>query len=420
VSRAGAEPLVIAHLPVDRVREAGTTTWRDGTLEVGLADIAALAQSEPGISEARAHVVQPGDPVRLRNVLDAVVPTVKTDSPEVTFPGALGGRETVGGGRTTMLDGVHVISTMPTGSPDGEEDELPSAIVDMDGPAAEISPFSATPALVLALTRDPDVAFEVAEASARRAALRAARDLAAAAAHDATAGERTEVLDLGEVDASLPRICAIVQITSEGPGLDTFVYGRPASELSLPSFIRPGEILDGAVTSGAYESPAARNPTATYQRSGLLRRLYAEHGRSLCFAGVILTLGYLDDGGEKRRMAEAAAALAEELGAAGAVGTTYSLGNSHTDTMLTVQACERGGIRAVAIVAEEGGLTDHVPEADALVSVGNVMELLPAWEPARVIGNEPGTREGASRTPVLDVLGAATQLGDGRLRAVSA
>ncbi len=50
--------------------------------------------------------------------------------------------------------------------------------------------------------------------------------------------------------------------------------------------------------------------------------------------------------------------------------------------MLTVQACERRGIRTVAIVCEtNGGLTDHVPEADCLVSTGNEDELVDAWTP---------------------------------------
>jgi glycine/sarcosine/betaine reductase component B subunit len=187
--------------------------------------------------------------------------------------------------------------------------------------------------------------------------------------------------------------------------------------VELPRVFDLREVLDGALTSGAYESPAARNPTACYQRSALLRRLLHEHGRTLKCAGVVATLGYLDEIGEKQRMARASADLARGLGTVGAVCTTYSLGNSHTDTMLTVRACERRGIRAVAIVAEEGGLTDHVPEADAIVTAGNVMERISAWEPAEIVGR--GEEAPADATSVLRYLGAATQLGDGHLQAVT-
>ena len=62
--------------------------------------------------------------------------------------------------------------------------------------------------------------------------------------------------------------------------------------------------------------------------------------------------------------------------------TTFSSGNSHTDTMLTVRACEAAGIATTALVCEtNGGLTDHVPEADCLVSTGNEDELLEPVDP---------------------------------------
>ncbi len=118
-----------------------------------------------------------------------------------------------------------------------------------------------------------------------------------------------------------------------------------------------------------------------------------------------------------------AAKVAGELGADGVIVTTDAGGNSHTDTMLTVRACERAGIRTVALVAEMGGLTDHVPEADAIVSVGNAEELVPEWRPERVIGGDmlldgrPAADCGP--VPVRNYLGATCQMGDMDLRAVT-
>ena len=95
------------------------------------------------------------------------------------------------------------------------------------------------------------------------------------------------------------------------------------------------------------------------------------------------------------------------LGADGAIVTTDAGGNSHTDVMLTVRACEEAGVRTTAIVAEmadpdstSSGLTDWVPEADSIVSAGNAEELVPAWEPERVLGGDTlldGTSRGGRR-----------------------
>jgi hypothetical protein len=56
-----------------------------------------------------------------------------------------------------------------------------------------------------------------------------------------------------------------------------------------------------------------------------------------------------------------------------------------------------------------------VPEADSIVSTGNVEELVKAWTPARVLGGETlldGTPAAAAGPiPVRNYLGAANQMG---------
>ena len=160
--------------------------------------------------------------------------------------------------------------------------------------------------------------------------------------------------------------------------------------------------------------------TAVYQDPAVPRELRARHGRDLRFAGIVLAPGYLDGAEQKRLAAEASAELVAGLGADGVVCTTFSSGNSHTDTMLTVQACERRGIGAVALLCEtNGGLTDHVPEADCLVSTGNEDELVDAWVPHRVIGGEEHARVG-ERVPAVHYVGGLVQTGDARWTAVPA
>ena len=112
------------------------------------------------------------------------------------------------------------------------------------------------------------------------------------------------------------------------------------------------------------------------------------------------------------------------------VVTTDAGGNSHTDTMLTVRACEQAGVRTTTIVAEMAdpdstspGLTDWVPEADSIVSAGNAEELVPSWAPERIIGGETlldGTdaRE-AGPIPARNYLGATNQMGQHSLTAAA-
>jgi hypothetical protein len=85
-----------------------------------------------------------------------------------------------------------------------------------------------------------------------------------------------------------------------------------------------------------------------------------------------------------------------------------------------VQACERLGIRSVALVCEtNGGLTDHVPEATSLISTGNEDELVEAWTPERIIGGRELARVG-ERVAAVHYVGGLVQTGDARWTAVPA
>jgi glycine reductase len=253
----------------------------------------------------------------------------------------------------------------------------------------------------------------------RRASLRIARDIAATTIDREPDSVETFPALAPDVDPGLPAVCGILQVASEGPLTDTFLYGRAVGGID-PTVLDPLELLDGALTNGAYDWPAVRNVTATYQDSSLVRALLAGHGERLRFTGLILALGYLDSSFEKQRSAMLSARLTRWLGADGAVCTTFSSGNSHTDTMLTVKACESLGIRTTAIISEtNGGLTDHVAEADSIVSVGNEDELVDPWSPDRVLGAADAVRSGEP-VPTWAYLGACVETGDMSLTAVPA
>jgi hypothetical protein len=256
-----------------------------------------------------------------------------------------------------------------------------------------------------------------ADAAIRRAALGLARARAATTL-DATPDDVRGVGDPGDADPDLPAVCAIVQVASEGPLVDTFFDGKHLRDL-MPRVIDHRWLGAGRLTNGAYDWPGVRPTTANYQDLALVRTLAAAHGRTLRFAGSILAPGYLDTAEQKRQGAEASAVLAAELGAAGAICTTFSSGNSHTDTMLTVRALEARGIGATALVCEtNGGLTDHVAEADCLVSTGNEDELVPAWTPDRIVGGGDG--DAGRAVAMVLFLGSCVETGDGAWTAVPA
>jgi glycine reductase len=366
------------------------------------------------VEGADVAVVQPGEPVRVTHVLDAVEPRIRPDG-RAAFPTDDKGGE----GRTNRLDGVVVLSCLDF---PGEERPLheQESIVDMAGPGAAQAPFGELTTVVLTFRPEAGAGHVAIDAEARRTTLTVAEQLARPTLEAEPAG--VERFELGAADSGLPAVAALLQLSDLGPLYIQYVYGKPAGEAGLPRSVDPAEVLDGAVTCGEYHWAAMRNPTLFFQQNALIRALYREHGKRLRFAGVVLMRGYEQSAEAKERAAQAAAARAQELRAEGAVITTDAGGNSHTDVMLTCRACERAGIRTTVILAEETDpdstrpiLTDWVPEADSIVSTGNVEELVEAWTPERVLGGDAlldGTPAAAAGPmPVRNYLGATNQMG---------
>jgi glycine reductase complex component B subunit alpha and beta len=365
------------------------------------------------VEGADVEVVPPGTPVRVTHVLDAVEPRIRPDG-RAAFPA----EGKAGEGRTNRLEGVVVLSCL-----DFPAEERPlheqESLVDLGGPGAAYTPFSKETCVVVTFRAREGARNEELEAQARRKTLELAERLAEPTLE--ADPETVETFELGDA-AGLPRVAALIQLSDLGPLYYQYVYGRPAGEAGLPRIVDPAEVLDGAVTCGEYHWAAMRNPTVFFQRNALVRCLYEEHGKRLDFAGVVLMRGYEQSAEDKQQAAEAAAVRARELEADGVIITTDAGGNSHTDVMLTCRACEQAGIRTTVVLAEETDpestrpiLTDWVPEADSIVSTGNVEELVEAWTPERVLGGDTlldgRSAKDAGPIPVRNYLGAANQMG---------
>ena len=378
-----------------------------------LASFSSDLLEEAEVEGADVEIVPPGAPVRVTHVLDAVEPRVRPDG-RPAFPT----EGKAGEGRTNRLDGVVVLSCLDFAAEERPLHEQES-IVDLAGPGAAYAPFGAGTCVVLTF-RAGQGSNEETEAAARRITLQVAEDLARPTL-DAEP-EVVERFELVPAADGLPWVVALIQLSDLGPLYTQYVYGHPAGQAELPLPFDPAEVLDGAVTSGEYHWAAMRNPTIFFQRNALIRELYREHGKRLRLAGVVLMRGYEQSAEDKQRAAEAAAEVAGRLGAEGVIITTDAGGNSHTDVMLTCRACERAGIRTTVVLAEETDpestrpiLTDWVPEADSIVSTGNLEELVEAWKPERVLGGDTlldGTdAANTGPIPVRNYLAAANQMG---------
>ncbi len=378
-----------------------------------------LTLADPRLGSVEVDVIRPGDPVRVINVLDAVEPMIKPDDPQATFPGMLGELRPAGNGRTNRVEGCAVLVCAAVAGGDQQE-----GIIDMAGPGSHLTPFSQTTNVVLTIESPPGISGEETMAAIAEVKLRVARDLAAQTLE--LEPDRVDILEHslgGKASKELPAVALLVQLAALGPYESVYLYGTTLDGFQ-PAPVNPLEVLDGAVISGESFWAALRNPTYMFQNSALVRELLAADGKSVRFAGLIACRGYNQGARDKERASMLAAKLARELGADAAIITTDGGGNSHTDTMLTVRACEREGIRTVALVAELGGLTDHVPEADAIINVGNAEELVPAWLPERVVGGatliDGREASNAGPIPVRNYLGATQQMGQMPLRAVAA
>lgn len=368
--------------------------------------------ADPVLNDVSVEVARPGDSIRIIHVLDAVEPRLKVSGGS-DFPGIMGPPDLTGSGRTHRLEGVAILGT---GNISGATDSqgLKEAIVEMTGPGARYSPFARTSNVVLEFTVKQGIPAVEAIASCRKAALKAAVFLA-----EVTRGltpDSVDDLELPGVNPALPRVGYVMPVMSEGEVHTTFFYGR--SVQALPVLVHPNEVLDGALVSADYWIACHRSPTYLYQNEPVISSLYRRHGKDLNFVGVLLCRCLITLQHEKSRQAAQTAKVAQMLGIQGAVITMSNGGHAYIDQMLLCQKLEQAGIATVLGVDEYSDVdgTDFplvacLPEANAIVSMGNQEEMVEWPAVDRVLGGtrflEGNTYEkGFARSPE-DVLSVA-------------
>ncbi len=407
--------LEMAEFPVTDIRLGSKFRYQSGNLEVDEEEIRESVLQDKRIEEARLEVVVPGEEVRVTGIRDVVEPRVKADGKGQIFPGILGPVALVGDGRTHRLSGMAVLTAAKyEGIIRSGTDMERSAILDMWGPGAAASRFSALVNLALTLRLTEGLPELEAHTVIQRAELGVAKRLA-----EATLGmkpeKNVEVYDVSKENPNLPRVVLIQGCMTEAdsPHSGVSYYGHPVRE-SLATVVHPNELLDGAVGVNCTRGVCHHPTTWDWQNHPLVLGLYREHGRRLNFAGVILErIRFVTHHG-KEVIALNTAQLGTMLRADAALVTWLGGGNAFVDVMLTIQACEQRGIKTV-LVGYESGVKDgdapllyYVPEANAVVSTGSRNSPIELPAANRVIGayekiqilNYPGAPVIAAQHPV--------------------
>lgn len=367
-----------------------TSLGGNRVLQVNREELIALIREDARLKSVELDIARPGENVRTVPVKDVVEPRCKIEGEGEVFPGVVGDVESVGEGKTFVLEGAAVVTC-------GKIVGFQEGIIDMSGAAAEYTPFSRTFNLVVIFQPADGLEIYEYEEACRVAGLKAALYLARKA-HEAGAGaDSVKTYELPSLTQSfsahptLPKVAYLYQLQSQGLLHDTYVYGLDAKRL-LSTIIHPNETMDGAIVSGNCVSACDKNSTFVHQNNPIIKALYARHGVDINFAGIIITnenVTLID----KRRSSAYAIKLATMLGIEGLVISEEGFGNPDADLILNCRRAESAGIRTVLITDEFAGrdgasqsLADAAKEADAVVSSGNanMMIELPAME--RVIG----------------------------------
>ncbi len=390
--------LELANFPVRHVQFGRRTCYDNGILKIAKEELVTLILEDRRITSADVDVAYPGEQTRIVNVRDVVEPRLKVSGPGRIFPGIMGPIETVGEGRTHRLSGLTVIPTAqykPTIRSGTAAQH--AGIVDMWGPGSLVTPFGLTINIALILKLADNTNELDAHDAIQRTEYKVAHRLA-----ETTTGKSpqdVDVFELSDVDSTLPRIVYIFGTPTEWhhPITEVAYYGLPVRQ-SLPIFLHPNELLDGALTPDARRGGGTRLSTWAFLNQPMILKLFRGHGKRLNFLGVIMQRTRFETEHGKQVTAACTSQMARLLGAEGAIVTRFlTSGNNFMDTMLTVQACERKGIRTVLMTPEWGGengtelpLVFYAQEARGIVATGSFNRLIKMPAPTKVIGCKKG------------------------------
>ena len=380
--------LTLGKIHIQDIVFSDETKLENGVLHVNAREYEQMVLEDEKIATVSFDIAKPGESVRITPVKDVIEPRVKVEGPGGIFPGMIADVETVGSGRTHALSGMALVTAGPiVGFQEG--------IVDMTGPGADYTPFSKTLNLVMVCTPVEGIESHDYERAVRMAGFRVACSLGELG-RDVEPDEIEEFETPDFVEGmnqfpGLPRVAYVQMLQSQGLLHDTYVYGVDAKRI-LPTILYPTESMDGAIVSGNCVSACDKNPTYIHLNNGVVRDLFAEHGKTLNFVAHIITNEnvYLAD---KERSSNQTAKLCRMLGLDGAIVSQEGFGNPDTDLIMNCKKIEAQGVKTVIITDEYAGrdgksqsLADADAAADAVVTGGNANQVVTLPPMDKVIG----------------------------------
>ncbi len=422
--------LELGKIKITDLKFGNQTAIENNVLQVNREELISLLTEDPTIASVELDLAKPGEDVRIIPVKDVIEPRIKVEGAGGIFPGFISKVDTVGSGRTHVLEGMAVVTT-------GAIVGFQEGIIDMSGPGADYTPFSKTLNLVINITPVAELEQHKHEHAVRMAGLKAAAYLGAAG-HDLEP-DHLETFewwtspDNAARYPDLPKVAYLYMLQTQGLLHDTYVYGVDAKKI-LPTLISPTEIMDGAIVSGNCVSACDKNTTYHHQNNPVISQLFQHHGKELCFQGVIISNENVTLA-DKERSSGYAAKLVQMIGADGAIISEEGFGNPDTDLIMNCRKLEELGVKTVLITDEYAGrdgasqsLADAVPLADAVVSAGNANEIIELPPCGKVIG-DPKVAEiiaggfdgavkadGSITVEIQAITGSTNELGFGKLR----
>ena len=369
------------------------TKYENEVLYINKEEALNFIKEDKHITSVDIEIAKPGEDIRIVPVKEAVEPRARKDG-RAAFPGVTGELAPCGEGDLYALKGVSVLGVgMHWGS-------FGDGLIDMSGEGQKYTIYGEL--INICLVADTDEEFERHEQQKKNRAIRWAShkfsEYLAKTVLEQTSNDIEEynfepVRNRDSAVEKLPSLVLVMQPQSqmEEMGYNDLIYGWDLNHY-VPTFVNPNEILDGAIISGSFMPASSKWSTYDMQNFPTIKELYKEHGKSINFLGVILSnLNVSLE--QKERSAIFVANLAKALGADGAIVTEEGYGNPDTDYIRCIVALEDVGVKVVGISNECTGrdgasqpLVVLDEKADALVSTGNVSEMIILPAAKKVIG----------------------------------
>lgn len=385
--------LNVTNYQLKDVKWADKTRYKDGILLLNKDELKKIIMEDDVFEDVELIIAHPGENTRIVNILDVFDARCKKSDEGTVYPGFTNEIGISGIGTTNVIKNFAIAEV-------GKVDNLQAfteiflGILDMNGPAAEMTEYSKKHVLALIFTTKTDNAETMAMAQ-KKACAKISEYIAKTTLDHEPDEEKTYELDPCKKDGEkkLPRVGYIYYTESQNHLKETYFYGTN-SHYFLPFIMHPNEVMDGAMVCMMYEYSAGhRDHTISMCNNPVIQELYERHGKDLEFGGVIVCNAHLKHV-LKKSVALLAAKMAKyNLSLDGVVITKEGGGHPVTDLMLCGEECEKQGVKASLITEEvlnpDGtGMSTvfYSKYVDLVTSTGNHEEMVSIPKMEKLIG----------------------------------